>query len=779
MKALKKSIAVIVIIATFMSSVVFAKAEDKGKFVSCSVVSYDENGEEILNKEPFYSDGKYLYADSSFFEDYTLYYYDKEKSAFVREGQKFELSLSNLKVDYENKKVTAKMMKSSKTYDLHDVIQYNNDYYLPIDQICSFLKARIEIRDDKLYIKNGGISIADAAYMFNNYKYIFGYTHIVGDIFANCTKAYYAYTIALRFGSTVFGLKLSNLDFLHDNGNVEVYSDILEESVSDMSEYIKSQQDENTFEKRVAMASDIVDGADSLISKSEKVCSVINDIGSFFDDDSESVDYGDYDTEEWGDILKKLTKVTDYAKYMLKMINMADDHKMMLEEYVGSLNQDLLDIFNPVFQAFYKTYIKFGVNFHVGIITKIGDELTGLVKKEATDAIPEVVPYLKVIKVVNAVFKVFGVELDDDSSYNVLLEGEIERILNERYESLYDDSGVSVQQSESFRRSAIFMLLTEKHGFESGNKLSKKVNKTEIFNDQLDNICAKLNLFYRAAESKNFDSFAAMELNCINNEKAIKNSKNILDEYQEEETNRKTKSNSWQEAAIEFLYNLPKYAKINKMMNDYLSIELIDMNQDNVPEIIFYSVSAGGGGKICRAHAVWTGEQYAIYYFDEKDSNVPTDTIIPYKDNDSNKTVFISGMFDKDYFYDSLETGRYASGSFWRGKWSQDVWQCKNNYLTLRESFKVNEVKDFDKLYNPSNHSVEERQEALDNVREYNRMLHSKYSEIEMLYCETSIKCNGIISNKYSMESYHDVMSKDKAEGFINAYLTGKHSYKD
>ena len=755
MKALKKSIAVIVIIATFMSSVVFAKAEDKGKFVSCSVVSYGENGEEILNKEPFYSDGKYLYADSAFFEDYTLYYYDKEKSAFVREGQKFELSLSNLKVDYENKKVTAKMMKSSKTYDLHDVIQYNNDYYLPIDQICSFLKARIEIRDDKLYIKNGGISIADAAYMFNNYKYIFGYTHIVGDIFANCTKAYYAYTIALRFGSTVFGLKLSNLDFLHDNGNVAVYSDILEESVSDMSEYIKSQQDENTFEKRVAMASDIVDGADSLISKSEKICSVINDIGSFFDDDSESVDYGDYDTEEWGDILKKLTKVTDYAKYMLKMINMADDHKMMLGEYVGSLNQNLLDIFNPVFQAFYKTY------------TKIGDELTGLVKKEATDAIPEVVPYLKVIKVVNAVFKAFGVELDDDSSYNVLLEGEIERILNERYESLYEDSGVSVQQSESFRRSAIFMLLTEKHGFESGNKLSKKVNKTEIFNDQLDNICAKLNLFYRAAESKNFDSFAAMELNCINNEKAIKSSKNILDEYQEEETNRKTKSNSWQEAAIEFIYNLPNY--VTKPKDTRIGVELIDLNGDKVPEIVTCDYRG----------AIGVPQLSGVYYFDSgkyRNGSIPQEyspvfPLIPKMQN--NKVVFLSEiMSDKE-----LDDGDSypGSASFWNRGPNRYIYKLKYEAHVLSEEL----IYDFSEYMSAiqGEESEEYKNMKWEEYKDKISAVNSEYITAEG-YKYTVVSLPSLINMDNRLTLYHEGVSIDDGKNYVNAYLNGENSYK-
>ena len=465
-----------------MSTVTFVKAEDKGKFVSCSVVSYDENGEEVLYEEPFYFDGKYLYADTKFFESYTLYYYDKENSAFVREGQKFNFSLSNLNIDFANKKATAKMMKSSKTYDLHNVIQYNEDYYLPIDQVCSFLKARIEVRDNKLYIKNSGISIADAAYMFNNYKYIFGYTHIVEDVFANCEKAYYAYAISMRFGSTVFGLKLQNLNFFHCNGNVEVYKKILEESVSDMSEYIETQKDDNTFEKRVSTVSDLVNITDSFISKADKAVSVINNICKLFKDNMQvpDTDVLGIDFKQWGGLLSGLSTFNNYTKYMLKMINMTEDHQKMLEEYNDSLNPKALDICNPLFQALQITYSKFGKSFGEGIATKIGDELYNSIPGKIADGISEVAPYLKVIKIVNVTFKAMGIELDDDTSYNVLLEGDVERVLNERYESLYDNSGVSVQQSESFRRSAIFMLLSEKHGFESGNKLSQKIKQISL-----------------------------------------------------------------------------------------------------------------------------------------------------------------------------------------------------------------------------------------------------------------------------------------------------------
>lgn len=777
-----------IIIVTVMSTVTFVKAEDKGKFVSCSVVSYDENGEEVLYEEPFYFDGKYLYADTKFFESCTLYYYDNENSAFVREGQKFNFSLSNLKIDFANKKATAKMMKSSKTYDLHNVIQYNEYYYLPVDQVCSFLKARIEVRDNKLYIKNSGISIADAAYMFNNYKYIFGYTHIVEDVFANCEKAYYAYAISMRFGSTVFGHKLQNLDFFHSNGNVEVYKKILEESVSDMSEYIETQKDDNTFEKRLSAASDLVNITDSFISKANKAVSMINNICKLFKDNIQVPDTDDLgiDFKQWGELLSGLSIVNNYTKYMLKMINMTEDHQKMLEEYNDSLDTKVLDIYNPLFQAFKTTYSKFGKSFGEGVATKIGEELYNSIPKKIANKIPGVAPYLKVIKIVNVTFKAMGIELDDDTSYNVLLEGDVERVLNERYESLYDNSGVSVQQSESFRRSAIFMLLSEKHGFETGNKLSQKINKADIFNDQLNNICARLNLFYRAAESKNFDSFAAMEDNCIENGDEIKKINGILKDYQKDNLDRREKINSigngnWQEAAIEVIYNLPKYAEINKMVNDFLAFELIDMNEDRIPEIIFYSISAGGGGEICNSYAYFDGKQYVVNYIDidGKNSDIPTNTIIPYNDNNTNRIVYISGMFDEDYFDESLNSGSYASGYFWRNKWSQDIWEFKNNKLTLSKSFKVNEVKDFDKLYNPSTYTVEEQQEALDNVREYNQKLHETYSESDALYCECSINTNGIICDKYSMSSYHKVMNKEKATGFVNAYLNGKHIYSD
>lgn len=774
-------------ITIIASTAVMIKAEDKGKFVLCTVASYDSNGKEVLREEPFFSDGKYLYAKTGFFESYTLYYFDKDNSAFVREGQQFKLSLSNLKIDFENKKMTAKMIKSSRTYDIHNVIRYNEDYYLPIDQVCSFLKARIEVRENKLYIKNSGVSIADAAYMFNNYKYIFGYTHIVGDIFANCEKSYYAYAITMRFSSTVFNLKLQNLDFFQSNGNVDIYKKIVEESISDMSEYIETQKDDNTFEKRVSMASDIVNKADILISKSKKIVSVVKDGCELLEENKKIselhlFDELNIDVKQWSNILSGLSKVNSYTEYMLKMINMTEDHQKMLEEYNNSLDTEVLNIDTPVYQAFKITYSKYGKDFGTGIATKIGEELYNSIPQKIIDKIPVVAPYLKVIKVVNIAFKALGFDLVDDTSYNVLLEGDVERVLNERYESLYDDSGATTQQSEYFRRSAIFMLLAEKHGFESGNKLSQKVNKTDVFDDQINNICARLNLFYRAAESKNFDSFEAMESNYKKNNGEMKNINDIITNSTSDTTASTTKDDSadWKSSLIDYISNLPKYAKLEKIIqSDFLCFELIDMNEDQIPEIILYFISAGGGGRGCTSYAYWDGTQYVTKYIDGNNSPAPENTIIPYRDNNTKKTVYISGMLDKDCFDEPLNSGPYSAGYFWRNKWSQDVWEFKNNKLTLSKSFKVNEVQNFDKLYNPSAYPVEERQEALDNVREYNQMLHETYSVIDAPYCEYSITANGMICDSFSIESYHEVMSKETANGFVNAYLNKKHSFQN
>lgn len=242
----------------------------------------------------------------------------------------------------------------------------------------------------------------------------------------------------------------------------------------------------------------------------------------------------------------------------------------------------------------------------------------------------------------------------------------------------------------------------------------------------------------------------------------------------------KDDSADWKSSLIDYIYNLPKHAELEKIIqSDFLCFELIDMNEDQIPEIILYFISAGGGGCGCTSYAYWDGTQYVTKYIDGNNSPAPENTIIPYRDNNTKKTVYISGMLDKDCFDEPLNSGPYSAGYFWRNKWSQDVWEFKNNKLTLSKSFKVNEVQNFDKLYNPSAYPVEERQEALDNVREYNQMLHETYSVIDAPYCEYSITANGIICDNLSIASYHEVMSKEKANGFVNAYLNKKHNFQD
>lgn len=271
----------------------------------------------------------------------------------------------------------------------------------------------------------------------------------------------------------------------------------------------------------------------------------------------------------------------------------------------------------------------------------------------------------------------------------------------------------------------------------------------------------------------------------LNAKLSVEKSLNISKDNQKNTTDKtnsfnKNTSVDWKSSLEDFLYNLPKYAEIEKMaVSDSLKFELIDMNKDNIPEIFIYSISGGGGGCICTSYAYWDEKQYVAKYIDEKDSPIPTNIIKPYEDNETGNVVYISGMFDENSFDKSLDSGSYSSGYFWRNKWSQDIWEFNNNQLVLSKSYKINEVSGFDKLYNPSSYSVEEKQAALDNIREYNREIHEAYTDINLPYCEHTIRANVLICNKYSLSSYHEVMNKESANKFVNAYLNGEHDYSD
>lgn len=294
MKTVKKTIAIILSIIIAFSLPVCTNAAE-GKFVSVSFETLNSDGEKEKTDEVLYTDGTYLYANPELFAEYTAYDYDEDNNAFVRAGQDFKLSLSSTTIDYKNKKATVKMMNSKHTFDLHNVFKFGNDYYLPLDQIAAYLKAKIKVDGTTVTVINSGYSVADAAYDFNEFKYILNYEHIVDEIFGGSETAYRYYTVLYYFSSTIFGLKVSNL--IGPVGDINNYKTALQKIVTDNTDYIKTQANPNSLTKRLNDASTFIKNGKEINDKLKDATTVMTTAYESFCDtddiDNLDIDYID------------------------------------------------------------------------------------------------------------------------------------------------------------------------------------------------------------------------------------------------------------------------------------------------------------------------------------------------------------------------------------------------------------------------------------------------------------------------------------------------------
>ena len=138
------------------------------EFISFIVETIDEHGDIHENKEVGYTDGKNIFVSTRFLEKYTLYYYNSDKNIFIRRGQPENSIFGSVKLDYSSKKAIVYSISTvCKEYDLDGYYVFGDQYFLPLDKMCAFLKAMIKEDGNRIRILNSGYSLADAEYAFS------------------------------------------------------------------------------------------------------------------------------------------------------------------------------------------------------------------------------------------------------------------------------------------------------------------------------------------------------------------------------------------------------------------------------------------------------------------------------------------------------------------------------------------------------------------------------------------------------------------------------------
>lgn len=641
MKTVKKLSSIILSIIIAFSLPVCTNAAE-GKFVSVSFETLNSDGEKEKTDEVLYTDGTYLYANPELFEEYTAYDYDEDNNAFVRAGQDFKLSLSSTTIDYKNKKATVKMMNSKHTFDLHNIFKFGNDYYLPLDQIAAYLKAEIKVDGTTVTVINSGYSVADAAYDFNEFKYILNYENIVDEIFGGSETAYRYYTVLYYFSSTIFGLKVSNL--IGPVGDISNYKTALQKIVTDNTDYIKTQADPNSLTKRLNDASTFIKNGKEINDKLKDATTVMTTAyESFCDtDDIDNLDIDYIDAKNWGEVFGKLKTFYNYTDYAIKYISMTEDNKNMLIDAYGA--EDKLSTYKL---ALGDTTLKFGDDAATSLCSKALDILVEDVPKTTVKTFAEkALPALALVKGTAAFFKLLGFDLTDNSSYSIMLDSNIAHNLTERYTNLAETAGKTKDDTEAFRKAGIFATLAMKNAYNSGNKLNKKVNgQSGYYNKKIEEVALRAQLFYRAAESKGYD-----DLNSISSH-ATKNQKNIADSKITSKA-KKTTFNSYNDTSLQFIAD-GKYAVYH---NQIIYFDFLHYNKSDASyhgSIVAYDVESGKKKILVKNIMEASLNVYndKLYYNDIKNS-----CIYSY-DLKNNKT-------EKIYKYESLGASSFEIGVY-------------------------------------------------------------------------------------------------------------------
>ena len=137
----KISVFLCVLLCMAMLGTSFPAYAKTSEFITFTVETIDSADNVISHKEVGYTDGKNLYVSIAFLERYTPYVFVKEANAFTRLGRDAKYRNGRVVIDFEKKLVTVNPIGfDAKEYKLDDIHIFGDEYFLPLDQMCAFLK---------------------------------------------------------------------------------------------------------------------------------------------------------------------------------------------------------------------------------------------------------------------------------------------------------------------------------------------------------------------------------------------------------------------------------------------------------------------------------------------------------------------------------------------------------------------------------------------------------------------------------------------------------------
>ena len=534
----------------FCSFPVYASNE---KFISVKTVAGSDD-EKYITDEILFTDGKYLYVNIYFLTKYMPYTFDEDSCSFVRLNHEINSKYGDVFIDISKKQATLYMNPySSSEYKLHNIYTFEDQIFLPLDQMAALLKAQVIEETDEnecklLVIGNCLNSICDADYALSKImtkKYVYyDYEPIVDDIFAGSVLAFEVSADLSYFASTIFGKRLKNLDVLHHSGDYEIYEKFISNCVTDNSVYVAKVADAKSLLYRFNIAMDFTSSTNEFASALTEFSSYMKEYIKPYKERSIEDAAFFIDVRDWNTVLSLISDVTECTTWVLKFASMSQGNKDMINNYVEYKNKIIAPYFNDYnddFMALAASEIsaQFGQDFVSDIVTSLCKEFSKeLFKKMQTEQIKSIIKseaeqaafgtnaiiFNLALTVINGVCKDCGFDLTDNTNYTILKDLEFKQELGKYFDSFGDKHFESEDETEQYRLSAILWLLACKQIFIDANKLNNKTNKiSNYYDNRIDVITDVLGLFYLASQGKIFDSYASTDNVIADNQKTIEN----------------------------------------------------------------------------------------------------------------------------------------------------------------------------------------------------------------------------------------------------------------
>lgn len=598
MKFLSKTISFILCVLIVFS--IIPSYATNEKFISYNIQTIDEFGSISQINEVAYYDGNELFVTINFLSKYTLFYYDENNATFVRKGQEKSSKFGSVSLNISDKKATVYMNPfSKKEYTLDNIYQFGSQIFLPLAQMSSFLKASLSIKNDTMRIVNSGYSLADADYAMSKIsgnKSIVNYCidDVINDIYGGSETAYYYSSVLGYFGSTIFGLRLSKLDFITNLGDYKEYESFLDKCVTNNKTYIEALTTNDDLINRFNKTHNFNKDINDLSNDMKDVTSLVKDIAEPLKDSSLSNALLWTDAKDWNALFDTISTVTNISDYYLKLGSMCVDNKNMIDQLESNSSVSKNGL--PVHLAIESVQKRYGQNLVNNVMSEIGQELVDkAISNGKKVVLKQVIPSTAAISIVSKVFKYMGFDIASDLDYSIMIDLNTKYMLLNNYS--YQESVLShknARQTERYRLSAVFYLQACEQTYCSANKLAAKNNISKsYYNDAINKIDNVLSIYYLAAQSKRFDNFEDIDKNINNNRKEISDGGLIdysVEISMEDALSMLHKSDEYNQdkvksALVDLMYNLPKHGY--EFNDTSIGFEIIDLDGDDIPEFIY------------------------------------------------------------------------------------------------------------------------------------------------------------------------------------------------